>query len=49
VQRVAVLWDNHLEGFEGPEVKIDHVLGDHFDSRELMNANGSVNGNGVPG
>lgn len=46
VQRVAVLWDNHLEGFEGEDVKIDQVLGDHFDWRELMSASGA---GGVPG
>jgi hypothetical protein len=38
VYRTVVLLDNVVEGFEGEEVKIDNVMGDRFDYRELMEA-----------
>ncbi len=36
VRQTVVLLDNVVEEFEGPEVKIDDVMVDHFDYRELM-------------
>lgn len=36
VKRIVILWDNTVEGFEGPEVSIDVVMNDHFDFASLM-------------
>lgn len=36
IRLTVVLWNNVVCGFEGPEVKIDNVMGEHFDYAELM-------------